>query len=130
MPDSKPAVSGSRESFLQEIFNRHFPNGAVGVWEFGEDVARETRERCAQDLKFVGLVLDSQSPECGDLEALTIEEWLIQCGFYEPTEATEPCSLEDDECGGCICAESGFPTICNRWTDLAREADRARKGEV
>ena len=49
-PESKPAVSESRERFLQEIFNRHFPNGAVGVWEFGEEVERETRERCAQAL--------------------------------------------------------------------------------
>ena len=48
MPESKPAVSESRERFLQEIFSRHFSDGVVGVWEFGEEVERETREQCAQ----------------------------------------------------------------------------------
>ena len=73
MPESKPAMSESRETFLQEIFNRHFPNGAVGVWEFGEEVERETRERCARFLKSV----ESEQPgvvSCMYAAALAIEK--------------------------------------------------------
>ncbi|HZR56337.1 MAG TPA: hypothetical protein VFA74_05660, partial [Terriglobales bacterium] len=70
-----------------------------------------------QAMRFVGYILESQSPEPGDLDGGEIQELLTKCGFLKETAVTEPCDPEN-----CTCAEFGMPTTCYRWTDLARKA--------
>ena len=73
-----------------------------------------------QALKLVGILLESQNPEPGDVDGGAIQDWLTKCGFLKETPVTEPCDSEN-----CVCAEFGMPTTCYRWTKLAREARKA-----
>jgi hypothetical protein len=82
-----------------------------------------------QLLLLAGRLLESQSPEWGDVDGASIEEWLIECGLLKSVDVTEPCDPEN-----CVCAEFGFPSKCNRKTELGKAAYRvaflaAERGE-
>lgn len=137
--DKADAVLAASASSAQEV-SPPSPKpticGMCGGWFWNADTFIEHSRKCkggdTRELKaalrkhqhFVGLVLDSQVPEPGDLDGFSIEEFAIKCGFYVPTPVTEPCHEE-----ACVCAELGFPTTCNRWSNSAQEAVKVCESE-